>query len=120
MIASQEEIEGGAPRKDLNFRKEKKRILVKEADYKKLESIIEQDGKFLKQSRIIDYSLLLGIHDKFKKIGKSEKIAKNGIFWWISLSLLSPFLAGFWSSTALDARPKHHLGVRLKSFTQSK
>ena len=67
-LVTQSELESGAPKKDLDFRNESKRIKVTCSDYDKIIKIINEDVKFLVKNNIIDYSLLVGIHDRMKDI----------------------------------------------------
>jgi len=46
------------------------KVIVPPKDLLKIESILKADCEFLSDSGIIDYSLLLGIHDKEKELCK--------------------------------------------------
>lgn len=54
----------GCPRKDLNWRKEKMGLNITTEDYDTIIDIIQRDCSFLEKCSIIDYSLLVGVHDK--------------------------------------------------------
>ena len=66
--ATPEEIASGAPKKDLDFRNENKRIMISCHDYDRIVTILNEDVNFLVENHIIDYSLLVGIHDRMKDI----------------------------------------------------
>lgn len=55
--------EPSMPRKDCNFIEEDVSIHLKLSDYLLFCKMVEVDSDFLMQNDLIDYSLLLGIHD---------------------------------------------------------
>ena len=63
-ITSKEKIDQGAPRKDNNFTLENVKLKVSRQDFEKVTNIIYTDCEFLKEQKIIDYSLLVGIYEK--------------------------------------------------------
>lgn len=69
---SEESISKGCPRKDLNWRKENMALNITTQDYDTIIDIIQRDCSFLEKCNIIDYSLLVGIHDKEKAKSSSK------------------------------------------------
>ena len=63
-ITHPNKVKMGAAKKDLNFRNEKMALRITTDDYDKIAEFIERDTKFLEQCKIIDYSLLVGVHDR--------------------------------------------------------
>ncbi len=63
---SKEKVLAGEPKKDLDFKNEKAAIKVSCEDYDTIVDILNEDIKFLMENNIIDYSLLIGIHDRLK------------------------------------------------------
>ena len=45
-------------------------IRISIPEYEKLIDMIQRDSNFLMKCKIIDYSLLVGIHDKQQSLGK--------------------------------------------------
>lgn len=65
-----EKIEDGAPRKDNNFTLENMKLKISKEDFRHITNIIYNDCEFLKEHKIIDYSLLVGIYEKEKALSK--------------------------------------------------
>ncbi len=63
-MTSKENINKGAPRKDNNFTLEKMKLKVSKEDFERINDMIQSDCEFLKEHKIIDYSLLVGIYEK--------------------------------------------------------
>lgn len=72
---SEEEFKSGAPLKDLDFRNRNERIKVSCSDYDKIISILNDDVDFLIENNIIDYSLLVGIHDRMKGMNPENSLS---------------------------------------------
>lgn len=56
------------PLKDNNFLNRGQILNVSKADYDSIESLVKNDVGYLRRKNIIDYSLLVGIHDKEETI----------------------------------------------------
>lgn len=62
----------GKAKKDINFLQEKLALKTTCEDYDKIADKICGDTKFFEKCGIIDYSLLVGIHDKQLEICKKK------------------------------------------------
>mmetsp|Transcript_6602 Transcript_6602/g.8932 ORF Transcript_6602/g.8932 Transcript_6602/m.8932 type:complete len:820 (-) Transcript_6602:256-2715(-) len=71
-IAKPAEKEAGAPWKDLDLLTNKDKLYLGPDCKEKFMAIIRQDVEFLKQMRIMDYSLLVGIHDRWAENNKDQ------------------------------------------------
>ena len=70
---SETKAKKGAAKKDLNFLEEKRKVYVPADVYEHLKTMVVDDCKFLSQNGIIDYSLLVGVHDKEEEISKNKE-----------------------------------------------
>ena len=53
----------GVTLKDLDFLENKTKLLVKFEEYEEFMNIVRSDAKFFEENNIIDYSMLVGIHN---------------------------------------------------------
>ena len=73
-------LKKGAAGKDLNFINMKERLNISCDDFDRITDMIISDSKFLMNCRIIDYSLIVGIHDKQAALqDQLKKMEEQGI-----------------------------------------
>lgn len=113
------------PRKDQNFLEDGVQLHLKSAEYNHFCDMILTDSNFLRQNDLIDYSLLLGIHDQDKQLDQSSSNLKKSLVSEIDssrhffISLLTVLASNFhnvinkasWSAFSADGKYIYTAGI---------